>query len=176
MKQIMLGVCLFISIFFISGCVSKTSLDYLDFKDDSGYFNKEEVTYKFTGLSNHFGFETGKVYYGENNERYILMSNFKIVNKIPNQDKIKEYRITLKFNDEDLISDDMILLDDKSFEDTIKSFKVEENGMYYPDGYGETDAFIKTNKDNFKDSITLEIKYCYKDDKCKIEKLKIKYF
>ena len=46
----------------------------------------------------------------------------------------------------------------------------DQNGDYI----GESDSFVETSKEDFKDSIKLEGKYCIKDD-CKIETFKIKY-
>ena len=40
---------------------------------------------------------------------------------------------------------------------------------------GESDSFLETTKENFKESIKLETKYCIKSE-CNTEILKLKYF
>jgi hypothetical protein len=48
------------SLFVITGC-NNESMVIIEYKEDYGDINQEEITYKFTGLSEHFAFETGKV-------------------------------------------------------------------------------------------------------------------
>ena len=55
------------------GC-SKNDIK-IEYKDDIEHQFSNNYTYKFVGESEHFYFQTGKVYYN-NNEREILISNF----------------------------------------------------------------------------------------------------
>ncbi len=162
------------SLFVITGC-NNESMVIIEYKEDYGDINQEEITYKFTGLSEHFAFETGKVYYGNNNERYYLFKNFRIIKKIDKIDDITSYKIDLKFNGKSMFTDEMEIISDKNFNDIINNIEFEENGRYSTDGYGESDAFVVTTKDNFKDYVNLEIKYCYIDGECIVEPLEFSY-
>ena len=174
MKRKKLIFIIFASLLFISGCYNKTN-NNITFKDDFRYLTPDTVTYKFYGMSDHFGFETGKVYYGEDNERYILITNFRIINELNNQAEIEKYSFNLSFNNVSMFTDDMTNIGTENFEDKINESSIEEKGIYHADGFGESDAFLETTKDDFKDSIKFEIKYCYKDGLCKVEKLDLKY-
>ena len=61
------------------------SKNKITYKEDYGYEKRDNVTYKFIGESEHFAFETGKVYYGDNDERYIYLDNFKVLKKVKNE-------------------------------------------------------------------------------------------
>ncbi len=180
MRKTLLILLLFVSFFTITGCSNEENeQDDQDvdirFIDEISLLTPDEITYKFTGVSEHFALQTGKVYYGDNNERYMLFSNLKMIKKIDNEDDIIKYKIDLKFNDDSMFSPEMDTLKRNSFEERIKSFHVEESGIYPEDGYGEFDAFDLTTKDNFKDAIKFEITYCYSDETCKTENLKFNY-
>ena len=82
MKRILLFICAF-CILMLNGC-SNVSNENVEFKNDYGYSHDDNYTYRFTGSSEHFAFETGKVYYGENNKKSLLIKNFKLVNKLKN--------------------------------------------------------------------------------------------
>ncbi len=174
MKRKILIFIVVVGLSFISGCYNKSN-NSITFKDDFGYLTPNNITYKFYGISEHFGFETGKVYYGEENERYILITNFKIINELTNQDEIEKYSFNLSFNNVSMFTDDMTNIGTANFEDKISESSIEEMGTYPADGFGESDAFLESTKDNFKDSVKFEIKYCYKDGLCKVEKLDLKY-
>lgn len=159
----------------VVGCENKIVEDNITFKDDYGYYQENNVTYRFTGSSEHFAFETGKVYYGENNERYILLKNFKILDNLKNINSINTYSINLSFNDIPLLTKDMIDLNQKTLLDSLKNYSLEEYGVYNASGHGESDAFTRTQKEQFKESIKLEIKYCYENNNCKEEEFKLNY-
>ncbi len=74
-----------------------------------------------------------------------------------------------------MFTDEMEIISDKNFNDIINNIEFEENGRYSTDGYGESDAFVVTTKDNFKDYVNLEIKYCYIDGECIVEPLEFSY-
>lgn len=167
MKKNLFILIAFACLVIVSGCSNDTN--NVEFKDENGYFIKNDITYKFTGVSEHFSFETGKVYYGENNERYLFIKNFKIINKIKNQKNIDSYFINLYFNNKPLFGGDMNQLENNNFSEKLNQEVIEEDGISYPDGYGESDAFLETTKSNFKKAVKMEIKYCYKDNKCETE-------
>ena len=173
MKRILLITLLLIT-FVVSGC-NNTSKVIVEYKEDYGDINPGGVTYKFTGSSEHFGFETGKVFYGSNDERYFLFKNFKIINQIDNIDDITTYKINLKFDGKSMFTNEMEHVTDKNFNEIISDIKFEENGKYNSDGFGELDAFTITTKENFKDYVELEIKYCYSNGKCVTESLEFNY-
>ena len=169
-------VLVFVIIVLICGCTNKSNyiINYKEFVNDS-VNTPENITYKFIGKSKKFAFETGQVSYGENGKRYILIGNFKIIDKIKNQNDIKNYSIDLRFNNISLTSNDIRQLSSNNIETDIKNFFIEEDGIYSSDGIGEMDAFIKTTKDDFKSSIELKIKYCYSNNKCQTEKFDLYY-
>lgn len=169
-------IILIIMISVVFGCENKIVEDNITFKDDYGYYQENNVTYRFTGTSEHFAFETGKVYYGDNDERYILLKNFKILDNLKNINSINTYSINLSFNDIPLLTKDMIDLNQKTLLDALKNYSLEEYGVYNISGHGESDAFTRTLKEQFKESIKLEIKYCYKTNDCKTEEFKLNYY
>lgn len=171
MKKTILLFSTIIIILLLTACNSKSGND-IKFKEDTKHQVSSNFTYKFIGESEHFYFETGKVYYN-NDERELLISNFKVKNNI---DKNARYSISLYFNDILLyggISNE--LLSKKEFENTIIGEhgyigKKDQNGITI----GESDSFLETTKENFKESIKLKAKYCIKN-KCEEETFKIKY-
>lgn len=171
--------CIFIvslvlwSILLTTGC-GKSSKNVI-FKDDYGYDTPKDVTYKFTGSSEHFAFFTGKAYYGDNNERYLYIDNFEIIDKLKNKNKIIGYSINVFFNESSLITDELNYLTDGDFQSKLSNFIIEETGTYSEDGYGESDAFLQTSQNDFKNNIKVVIKYCYSDIKCQTEEFKIDY-
>lgn len=173
MKKIY-ALVLVILVCFTAGCSSNSNVS-VEYKEDNGYFIKDNITYRFTGYSSHFAFETGKVYYGNGNQRYILIKNFKITKKIKNQNNINKYAISLAFNNKELFSDNLKKLGDTDLNLELANEIIEEDGMYNSSGYGESDAFLETTKDDFKNAIKMKIKYCYKNGKCETEIFDFKY-
>ena len=174
MKKYLLFFLLFSIMLVTNGCHNEKKSN-IQFKDDYGYNTPNTVTYRFTGESTHFGFETGKVLYGDKNERYILIKNFKVIDDIKNKSDIEMYYIDFKINGESLFSNDMILVGTEDFETKIINFSIEESGIKTNDGYGESDAFLSSEKEDFKETIQLKIKYCYFDGICETENFKF-YF
>ena len=88
-----------------------------------------------------------------------------------------KYLVNLYFNDRLLYGDEYGNADltEKEYRNTVIGEsgilgKKDKNG----DIIGESDSFLETTQDTFKDSIRLEVKFC-KDNNCEIETFKIKY-
>ena len=157
--------------FLLISC-SNDSIDVV-YREDLEHEYSSNYTYKFVGESEHFYFETGKVYYQES-ERELLISNFNLKYSMDNSIK---YLVNLYFNDRLLYGDEYGNADltEKEYRNTVIGEsgilgKKDKNG----DIIGESDSFLETTQDTFKDSIRLEVKFC-KDNNCEIETFKIKY-
>lgn len=174
MKRYIFIVSIVLSLILLTTGCDKSSKKVI-FKDDYGFDTPKEITYKFTGNSKHFAFLTGKVYYGNNNERYLYLDNFEIIDKLKNENKIIGYSINVFFNEKSLFSNELNYLGDDDFQVILDNFKIEETGTYNEDGYGESDAFLETNQNSFKNDINVVIKYCYSDTKCQTEEFEINY-
>lgn len=161
---------------FTSACSNNSNLkENITYKEDIEHQVSNNYTYKFVGESEHFYFETGKVYY-INNEREILISNFKVKDNVS---KNAQFSINLYFNGVLLYGEPLYsnnVLTKKKFEDIVIGEhgylgEKDQNGNII----GESDSFLETTKENFKESIKVEAKYCIKDE-CNTEILKLKYF
>lgn len=152
----------------ITGCNSMKVL----YKNDLEHQVSNNYTYKFVGESEHFYFETGKVYYNDD-ERELLISNFGLKEKM---DPNTKYAVNLYFNDVFYAGSisGTTDLNEKEYKNTIFGEhgylgEKDQNGNII----GESDSFVETTKEDFKDDIKLEVKYCIKND-CNTEILKIK--
>jgi len=173
MKKYLFIFTIIISSLFIIGCGNeKMNLQYEPSPEHDVFPNKQ--TFLFTGESEHAYFTTGKVYYGDD-ELGLLITNFKI------KDNVKEgttfTSTNVYFNDRmfagDVTNDAIADLTD------LSGIVIGEFGGYpeYNDKgeiIGESDSFIETPKENFKDTLKITIKYCYKG-KCKLEAFDITY-
>lgn len=133
------------------------------------------ITHKFTGESEHFGFETGNVDLDKNNYE-ILLTNFRQTKKVKN---IDDFKITIYFNDKEWSSNEWNKNKDISFRKFLKNIIVYEEDTEYieensPNFRRSSDAFIETSPDEFKSAIKVVAKYCYKN-KCNTENMKIKF-
>lgn len=153
------------------GC-SKNDIK-IEYKDDIEHQFSNNYTYKFVGESEHFYFQTGKVYYN-NNEREILISNF---NFKKSMNKNTTYLVNLYFNNRLLYGNEYGKADmnQKEYKDVV----IGENGLLGEKDkngnvIGESDSFLETTKETFKDSIKLEIIYC-QNKKCYTEEMKFTY-
>lgn len=169
MKKIYLYLGL-LTILIITGCSSEEyNIDYIE---DESHSISNNYTYRFVGESEHLYFQTGKVYYDRKN-RELLISNFKVKDNTKTNDT---YKINLYFNDKLLYGDviEKDSLSKSSFEDAVIAeqgiLEKNENGKII----GESDSFLETTEDTFKDSIKVEASYCIKN-KCTKEAFKIKY-
>lgn len=151
----------------LTGC----SLNKISYEEDSLHNNMEHYTYKFIGESKHFYFQTGKVYYDKSTQA-LLMSNFKAKKSLAKNAKCS---IQLYFNDKLLYSTKDSMHSVKELEKIV----IAESGNITQidakgNPIGESDAFLETKKDTFKESIKVIAKYCVKND-CKEERFTIKY-
>lgn len=96
MKKVFTRLLIIFALFTICDC-SMNSKNKITYKEDYGYEKRDNITYKFIGESEHFAFETGKVYYGDNDERYIYLDNFKVLKKVKNEKDLDEYKNCLMF-------------------------------------------------------------------------------
>ena len=144
------------------------------------YFTEDEYlyvpnnfipTYEFSGESEHFKFNIGKVYYGEDYSQ-IYIGDFQQTEKIKN---LKNKTIKIYFNDKLWASDNS----SKYLNKLNKTFYDVEFGEAGPSnckiGECEISYFTETSKETFKDAIKIEIKYCLKDTKCETETFNIKF-
>lgn len=133
----------------------------------------EYPTYTFSGRSEHFKFDTGKVYF-TNKYSQILISDFLQTKKI---NKLKNERVIISFADKNWSS----LNNSKNLnklEKYITEFQFYEAGILCENDSGvdcEKTAFNLANKDNFKDIIKIFIEYCTTDDICLKEQFEINY-
>lgn len=171
MKRISLTLVVIFAVIFICGC--ETSVKEVTFIDVNGYNTPTEPTYKFVASSEHFGMATGKAYY--DNSQGFFLTNFSIIKSINKMKDIEKYYIDLRFKDIPMFSSEWTYLNGKNFEEELASLTYEEFGEPKIDEYGESDAFFETKQSEFKDSIELIIKYCYKNGKCISEKLEFNY-
>lgn len=170
MKKLLFFSFAFI-VLFITGCSNKQyDVSYVD---DSEHSLSNNYTYKFVGESEHFYLKTGKVYYN-GNDRELLISNFKVKDNVKNG---STYKINLYFNNKLLYGDvdGTDKLDKKAFEDIViaeqgKLGERDKNG----DVIGESDSFLETTENTFKNSIELKADYCI-SNKCETETFKITY-
>ena len=174
-KKYLCMIALSLIIMIATGCSNKT-IKTVEYKEDVGFENPSELSYTFTGQSDNIAFETGKVLYGKNDERYILIKNFKLISKIKNIEDIEKYSIELSFNGTSIIDDNMEYLVGENFEEKLESLVIEETGYYNESGYGEIDAFLNSKKSDFKKNTKLQITYCFSNKKCETEILKFNYF
>ena len=170
MKRVILSLILLSNLFIITACNNSNNIT---FKEDLKHQLNSNYTYKFVGESEHFYFETGKVYYNDN-ERELLISNFHVKGDISKNSK---FSLNLYFNDDLLYGNvsELNLLSRQDFENTV----ISEHGYLGEKNEsgnitGESDSFFETPKEKFKTNIKLEVKYCIKD-KCETETLKLKY-
>jgi hypothetical protein len=167
-------ILLFMMIVLLAGCSNTSKVkEKIDYIDDSDKIIKEP-TYKFTGESEHFVFQTGEVEYNENKEQALLIKNFKLTSKM---NDVEKYYLIITFNDVPLLTNEYILLNN-NFEEEVKKIEFAERGVpEIKDGMpvGENDSFILTKKEDFKNSIKIGINYCYHNNNCKEEYFNINY-
>lgn len=171
MKQTIFLIGSLLLIVLLVGC-SNNDIK-IEYKNDIEHQFSNNYTYKFVGESEHFYFETGKVYYN-GNERELLISNFKLKD---NMSSSTTYLVNLYFNDILLYGNDFSKanLTKKEYMNIVigengKLGEMDQNG----DVIGESDSFLETTKETFKDSIKLEIKYC-QNKMCYTEEMKFIY-
>lgn len=169
MKKILFYFLIMICLSTITGCSNYSEME-IPYKDDHINEPSTNYTYRFVGQSEHFYFQTGKVYY-DGKYRALLISNLKVKDNVKSN---ATFSIDLYFNDKSLFVADRNLTKN-AFEDTIiaESGELGERDIS-GNVIGESDSFLETTKENFKSSIKLEAKYCI-NNKCKTEPFDIEY-
>lgn len=172
MKKNIILFLVIICLFTITGCLDYSQME-IPYKDDHMNEPSTNYTYRFIGQSEHFYFQTGKVYYN-GKYRSLLISNLKVKDNVKSN---ATFSINLYFNDKLLYGDvyNSETLTKKAFENTIiaEAGELGERDIN-GDVIGESDSFLETTKENFKSSIRLEAKYCI-NNKCKTEQFNIEY-
>ena len=162
-----------IGLFIIVGCGKSSKeieVNYVDYKDNELSGN---YTFRFVGQSEHFYFETGNVYYGDNIKE-LLLTNFKVKDNVSSNSK---YSINVYFDNKLLFGDNY--KHDELNKEQLENFIIAEKGKE-PERdkngniIGESDSFLETTKDSFKESIKVFGKYCI-NDKCEKEEFSLKY-
>ena len=125
-----------------------------------------EVTYEFSGTSDHFIFNIGKVYFGKC-ENQIYINDFRQVKKIKNLENVS---VTVYFKDEEFYTF-------SNQEKAVKLNKSIDGITFYEGDYcsDETSAFNNTSAETFKEDILIELTYCLKNGSCEAEEFSIEY-
>lgn len=145
-------------------------------------FNEEEdYTYRFTGETEHFYFETGQVLYN-GASRYLHISGIKVKEDEETKEKKKNEPadVSYAFN---IYFDNKIVFGNKDnvggyTAKDLENIRIGVYGTYNKDQKdtgSPYDPFILTTAKTFKDSIKVEGIYC-KKDKCQRENFKLYYF
>ena len=113
MKKILFYFLIMICLSTITGCSNYSEME-IPYKDDHINEPSTNYTYRFVGQSEHFYFQTGKVYY-DGKYRALLISNLKVKDNVKSN---ATFSINLYFNDKSLFVADRNLTKN-AFEDTI---------------------------------------------------------
>ena len=167
MKKIIIGtIILFvlaILVFFLTYITLENTLD--NEMMDSPKF--DEITFEFSGKSENFSFDTGKVYL-EGNERRIYISDFKQNKKISD---LKKELVYVYFEDEIWQTRENNSNLNK-LNSSLESLSFYEGGQVCVEC--EQSALDNVTEEDFKEKIKIIIEYCTSKS-CKKEKFKLKY-
>lgn len=133
----------------------------------------ENATYTFSGDSEHFKFDTGKVYFS-NDYSQILITDFSQTKEIK---KLKNEKVTILFDGKEWSSLDNSYNLNK-LKEYITEFQFYEGGKLCGSDSNfdcEKTAFDIANKENFKDILKVIIEYCTNDNVCLKEQFKINF-
>lgn len=170
MRKVIIAIVV-VCIFLVTGCgVSNEEVQYIEKSAQS--IDKEPV-FKFTGESEHFSFATGQAYY-DGDKRELLITNFKMKKDVKDVDKIDAYLLNVTFHDNSLFSEEKSKVDN-NFKQQLEKTNISEYGTVSNDNYGESDAFFNTEESEFKSAIEVTVSYCYKNNKCEEEKMKLNF-
>lgn len=170
MRKVIIAIVV-VCIFLVTGCgVSNEEVQYIEKSAQS--IDKEPV-FKFTGESEHFSFATGQAYY-DGDKRELLITNFKMKKDVKDVDKIDAYLLNVTFDDNSLFSEEKTKVN-TNFKQQLEKTNISEYGTVSNDNYGESDAFFNTEESEFKSAIEVTVSYCYKNNKCEEEKMKLNF-
>ena len=170
MRKVIIAIVV-VCIFLVTGCgVSNEEVQYIEKSAQS--IDKEPV-FKFAGESEHFSFATGQAYY-DGDKRELLITNFKMKKDVKDVDEVEEYLVNVTFHDNSLFSEEKSKVDN-NFKQQLEKTNISEYGTVSNDNYGESDAFFNTEESEFKSAIEVTVSYCYKNNKCEEEKMKLNF-
>lgn len=145
---------------------------FADYEENEPY-DEFNATYIFTGKSEHFKFDFGRVYFSPD-EQKIAIRDFKQIVKIEN---LKSEKLTIYFNDDKWMSLENTH-DLNKLNEYIEAFKFYEAGMICSSDSGiecEKTAFSLVDESNFKNIIKIEMEYCIKNGDCYVESFNLNY-
>ena len=147
-------------------------IDARNTHNDIIYQTFKNATYSFTGKSEHFEFETGKVYFGGSEQR-IYIADFKQTERIP--DLLSE-KVIIKFDNKIMnVQENSNLLNDINTKIDNFDFYLGTVGCHSSSEDCEATVFDNVTKDTFKESIIVEIEYCTKNKICRTEQFDLNY-
>lgn len=167
MKKIIIGIVTLFMLatlfFFFIYITLKNTLN-----DETTYSPKfDEITFEFSGKSENFSFDIGKVYL-EGNERRIYIDEFKQNKKILD---LRKECVYVYFEDKlwQVRENNRKL---NKINSKLESLRFYEGGQICIDC--EQSILDSINEQNFKDKIKIIIEYCTSES-CKKEKFKLNY-
>lgn len=166
---IVLGIIIvaIIMIFKFSGNLFEEEKPTVEFKNSEANF-MEDYTYRFTGESKHFIFETGQVLY-DGSQRFLFINNVKLKKKVSGDDY--SFAFNVYFNDKIVFGNDQGV--GNTNKDELGKIRIGILGSNEKDHEkGPYEPFIVTTAKNFKESIKIEGVYC-KGNKCERENFKL---
>lgn len=145
-----------------------------------------ETTFEFTGDSNHYAFNTGKVFFNENafESKYnkkIVISDFEQIAYIEGltSEKLTIYfdnkvwkKVSRKMNKKKKNTDEVI-----TNEDIIAEYSFEEEDLRDKENNKKKNdsPFLNVTKYSFVEDLRIEMEYCTKEEGCITEVFKINY-
>lgn len=141
-------------------------------KEDLGEFG--EYTYEFTGDSNNYSFNTGKVFFDTNAfeskyDKKIVISDFERTSII---EGLLSEKLTISFMG-NVWKKVTVKKGLKTIKEPIEEYNFEE--VIAKNSKKNKSAFDLTTKDNFKDIIKIEMEYCTVEEGCKTEVFSLNY-
>ena len=150
-------------IFVVMGLDDEETISYDEF----------DATYVFTGTSEHFHFDFGRVYFSPT-EQKISIRDFEQDSTIEN---LKSEKLTISFENEEWMSLENVR-NLNQLNKKIDAFQFYEAGTLCSNDSGiqcEKTAFNLATESNFKDIIKIEMEYCTDDDFCSTELFHLEY-
>ncbi len=162
----LLNVLIVLVFIIVLGFIAIKQYEKENQKEDLGEFG--EYTYEFTGDSNNYSFNTGKVFFDTNafESKYakkIVISDFERTSIV---EGLLSEKLTISFNGE-IWKKVTIKKGLKTIKEPIEEYNFEE--VIAKNSKKSKSSFDLATKDNFKDSIKVEMEYCTIEEGCKTE-------